>query len=265
VNTSIAALQFKPAFLDVTENVGRLSSSIREIQADFYLLPELCTTGYFFKDRKQAFAHSETSDGPFCSTIQSLAEERKAVIIAGFVERDENVLYNSSIIAIPGKQREIYRKIHLFAEEKTIFAPGNSGFFVSEYKGICFATMICYDWRFPESVRTLALKGAQIVFHPSNLVAQPSMWGPVMRTRSLENKVYTVTANRTGSDYRGEEVLTFHGCSQITNVNGDVLAQADEEFEGWITAVIDPDKSLKKSFSKWNDIFSDRRPETYEL
>ena len=54
-------------------------------------------------------------------------------------------------------------------------------------------------------------------------------------------------------------------CSKITGTNGSILAQADETFEGWITAEIEPEKALKKSFSKWNDIFTDRRPETYEL
>jgi predicted amidohydrolase len=261
----IAAYQFTPGFLLPEENIGRIVSAIRTTDADYYVIPELSTTGYFFTDRDEAMAFAEPRNGGFCSAIRDLAVDRQAVIIAGFAERDGDVLYNSATIALPDGNAHIYRKIHLFAEEKSIFEPGDAGFFVLRHRGVCFGTMICYDWRFPESVRTLSLKGAQIIFHPSNLVALPSMWGPVMQTRSLENKVFTVTANRTGTETRGEDSLVFHGCSQITNVNGAILSQTDESTEGWITADIDPDKALNKRFSKWNDIFADRRPETYEL
>lgn len=260
-----AALQFTPAFMDVANNTAFIAEAVRSIEADYYIIPELSTTGYFFRDRDEAMEHAQPADGAFCQTIGALAEERQAVVIAGFDERDGDTLYNSAIIALPGGERRIYRKIHLFAEEKTIFTPGDTGFFVMEHHGVAFGTMICYDWRFPESVRTLALKGAQVVFHPSNLVAPPSMWGPVMQTRSLENKIFTVTANRTGTETRGEDALVFHGCSQITAQNGSILAQADEQFSGWVTADMEPEKALNKSFSKWNDIFTDRRPETYEL
>ncbi len=265
MNITVAAYQFTPDFLQPDRNLERIAAAIRSEDADFHVIPELSATGYFFANRDEALAYSETRNGRFCTTMRGLAAERQSVVIAGFAEREGDLLYNSAVIALPDGNAHIYRKIHLFAEEKIIFEPGNTGFFVLEYHGIQFGTMICYDWRFPESVRSLALKGAQIVFHPSNLVALPGMWGPVMQTRSLENKIFTVTANRTGTEYRGGDSLVFHGCSQITNVNGTVISRSDETTEGWITAVIDPEKALNKSFSKWNDIFADRRPETYEL
>lgn len=238
---------------------------LRNCDADLLIVPELCTTGYFFHDTEQAASVAETEDGPFCTLIRSLSKELDAAIVAGFVERDGDRLFNSCITVLPDGMWDIYRKIHLFAEEKIHFSEGDRPFPVYCYNGVCFGVMICYDWRFPESVRTLALKGAQIVAHPSNLVAPPSMWGPVMQTRSVENKIFTITANRTGTETRGEESLTFHGKSQITAPNGSILASTDETTEGRIIAEIDPEKSLKKSFSKWNDIFSDRRPDMYEL
>jgi predicted amidohydrolase len=84
-----------------------------------------------------------------------------------------------------------------------------------------------------------------------------------MRTRSFENKVYTVTANRNGEERRGEERLTFHGCSQIIAPNGTTLEEVDEQFEGWLRAEIDPSRADEKAFSQWNDIITDRRPDMY--
>ena len=95
--------------------------------------------------------------------------------------------------------------------------------------------------------------------------AAPSLWQPVMRTRSVENRVATVTANRTGTETRGDEALTFHGHSQIVAHNGNVLAETDEHFQGWIRAEVDPAASDRKAFSPWNDIFADRRPDQYAL
>jgi predicted amidohydrolase len=262
----IAALQFCPAFLDVDANLRTLESHLEAVDADLVVLPELCTTGYFFHDAEQLQSVAEEDDGRSLQFFRRQAADRNMVIVAGYAERDGAAIYNSAATVFPDGRVERYRKVHLFGEEKRHFAPGNLGFPVLRWGDrLRLGVMICYDWRFPEAARTLALKGAQVIAHPSNLVAAPRHWVPVMRARAFENKVFAVTANRNGEERRDDERLVFHGCSQIVAPNGTILEEVDEPYEGWLTADIDPTKADDKSFSPWNDIMADRRPDSYEL
>lgn len=233
---------------------------------DLLVIPELAHTGYFFTDRDELLELAENPEnGVFCEWLRELAAGRGGVVVAGFAERDTNDrLYNSAFVALPDGNWRVYRKTHLFYKEKLIFEPGDSGFFVVEWEGCRIGTMICYDWRFPEAARTLALRGADVIAHPSNLVAAASLWGPAMSTRSLENKVITVTANRWGLDVLGDEKLGFSGESRVIGMNGAVLAVAGPEDDCIVTAEADPAATRNKAFSDFNNIFTDRRPECYE-
>jgi predicted amidohydrolase len=260
----ISALQFCPVFMDKEENLRLLSGWLESSAADIAVLPELCTTGYFFHGPEALEEQAEPADGHSVRFFVDAARAHNMIVVAGFAERDGNAIYNSAVTAFPDGQMRMYRKVHLFAEEKTMFTPGDGGFEVYTWGDrLRLGVMICYDWRFPEAARTLTLRGAQVIAHPSNLVAAPRLWKPVMRTRSFENKVYTVTANRNGEERRGEERLTFHGCSQIIAPNGTTLEEVDEQFEGWLRAEIDPSRADEKAFSQWNDIITDRRPDMY--
>ena len=143
-------------------------------------------------------------------------------------------------------------------------APGDSGFLVRRWGDVAIGTMICYDWRFPEATRTLALRGAEVIAHPSNLVAAAALWRPVMRTRAIENKTIIVTANRFGEEILDGEPLSFTGESQIVSFNGAVLASASADEPALLRATVDPEGTRRKSFNAYNDIFADRRPELYE-
>jgi predicted amidohydrolase len=121
--------------------------------------------------------------------------------------------------------------------------------------------MICYDWRFPESTRALALKGANLVVCPSNLVT--GVWQNVMSARALENKVYMAVANKFGIEQDKEEILEFNGESAIYSYDGSYMAKASADKEEVITTTIYPEETLDKSFNEYNDIFKDRRPEMY--
>ena len=261
----VAAFQFAPDFMDTTRNVARIENALSTLDAAIGVFPELCSTGYWFRSREELLSLAETADGSFVTMLRDQALARKTILVAGFAERDGNAVYNTAVTVLPDGARHVYRKTHLFAEEKTIFAPGDTGFPVVRHEGLSLGVMICYDWRFPEAARTLALRGADVILHPSALVALPRLWKPVMRTRAFENRVATVTANRTGTEWHGEASLTFHGSSQIVDVNGDVLAETGTDEEGWIAAEIDPTRARRKAFSEWNDIFLDRRPDMYDL
>jgi predicted amidohydrolase len=121
--------------------------------------------------------------------------------------------------------------------------------------------MICYDWRFPEAARTLALQGADLIACPANLVTTLS--GKVFPARAIENKVYVAVANRIGEECLGEETLLFRGESAIYDYVGERMAQASFGNEEILYAEIDPQSTRKKSFNSVNDIFKDRRPDMY--
>ena len=127
-----------------------------------------------------------------------------------------------------------------------------------EFKNAKFGVMICFDWAFPEIARVLTLKGSQVILHPSNLVLPYCQ--SAMVTRSLENSVFTATANRSGTE-RGVE---FSGNSQITNTTGTRLTNLSGNKVGIAFADIDPLQADDKMITKRNHILTDRRPELYK-
>ena len=123
--------------------------------------------------------------------------------------------------------------------------------------------MICFDWIFPETCRSLGLKGAQIIAHPANLVLP---WAQqAMITRCIENRVFAVTANRTGREQRGDDDFTFTGQSRITGCKGEVLASAAENETCVRVVEIDPALSMDKMVNPFNDLFKDRRGQFYSI
>jgi predicted amidohydrolase len=262
----VAALQFAPDRARPDGNVERMRVLSGDIEADLLVIPELASTGYFFTSAEELRELAESPEsGGFCGWVRELASARSMVVVAGFAEAaPSGALFNSAITALPDGSYRIYRKTHLFYKEHLVFAPGDTGFQVVEWEGVRIGTMICYDWRFPEATRTLALRGADVIAHPSDLVAAKHLWGPTMRTRALENKVHIVTANRCGTEEHGGEALRFSGESQITAMNGRVVAEAGPDDDIVIVAEVDPFATRNKSFNEYNDILRDRRPEMYD-
>jgi predicted amidohydrolase len=122
--------------------------------------------------------------------------------------------------------------------------------------------MVCFDWFFPESMRSLALMGAEIVAHPANLILP--YCPQAMPVRCLENRVFAITANRTGQETRKEgKPLTFIGQSQITSHEGEIIIRASENEDVLSIVDIDPDLARNKTMTSLNNIFDDRRPEMY--
>ncbi|MBL0332583.1 MAG: hypothetical protein IPP65_07090 [Chlorobi bacterium] len=231
------------------------------------VLPELASTGYFYINKEELYTISENPENSdYCLMIRSLSEKKGNVIITGFSEKTNfGLLYNSALIAMPDGSYKVYRKSHLFYKEKIIFTQGDTGFFVIEWDSVKIGTMICYDWRFPEAARTLALKGAGIIAHPSNLVASKALWSPVMQSRSIENKLFTITSNRSGIETNLNESLEFSGESQITNQFGEIIESCSNTFEGVIETNIEPKLSQDKSINFYNNLLSDRRNDLYEI
>jgi Predicted amidohydrolase len=121
-----------------------------------------------------------------------------------------------------------YRKIHLFDTEKNCFEKGDLPLKVFNIGSARVGVMICFDWRFPETARTLALSGADLIAHPSNLVLPHCPQSII--TRCLENRIFIVTANRVGTEKRTpNNSLNFIGQSQVVDPDGNILCRASKK------------------------------------
>ena len=259
----VGSLQFAPELFHEKHNLDKISKMLQNCNADLVVLPELCTSGYLFKSNIEMEPLSSTADGRIPEFFKSLAQRENTAIIAGFLEIEDDLFFNSQIFVDPSGHKAVYRKTHLFSNEKDVFEPGNSGFQVVKYLNSFLGLMVCFDWIFPESARTLSLRGAEILCHSANLVLP--FCQKAMITRSIENHVFTITSNRVGTETNGSQKLTFTGMSQITDPIGNILAQADDTEEVLIKAEIDPDIARNKSITEKNDLFEDRRKEFYDL
>ncbi len=261
----LTVVQFQPKLLDVQGNVARLLSILENVDSDLVVLPELVSSGYVFGSRAEVFGVAESvGEGHTYQSFAELARKRNTSIVYGFPERSGEVVYNSSVLINPDGSYYVYRKIHLFDREKLFFEPGDGIFEVHRAKhDVKIGMMICFDWQFPEAARSLALAGAQIICHPANLVLP---WcQEAMKLRSLENRVFSITANRIGREVNGDASASFTGCSQILSPMGEVLLRLGNNEEAAVTIEINADRALNKQITGRNDAFADRRPECYRL
>jgi predicted amidohydrolase len=263
-NLKIAAVQTHPVFGRVEENLAA-ALDLLPPDCDLAVLPELFSTGYQFASRDEAWdlaedLVSDPAPGTVCAGLTEAAAVNGITIVAGLAEKAGDRLFNSSVLIRPDGTRGLYRKVHLFLDEKSIFTPGDLGFPVFEACGTTVGMMVCFDWIFPESARSLALGGAEVLCHPSNLVLP---WcQAAMVTRCQENMVAAVTANRVGTENRTGSELTFRGRSQVLSRMGERLAGLDEKETGVAMAEVEIITG-DKLFTPRNDLWTDRRPEAY--
>lgn len=260
-------LQFPPTYLDPSANRATIERLISDIDVDLLVLPELFTSGYFFKSKSDLERVAEPiPEGPTTQALQRWASELEAVLVAGLAEKEGEAVYNSAVLVRPDGSTETYRKVHLFYEETELFDPGDLGFPVFDVttgNGTSYnlGMMVCFDWYFPEAARSLALGRADIIAHPSNLVLPHCP--DSMPIRARENHVYTVTANRYGTEEKADETLTFIGMSEICGPDGTILRRASEAKTEIGIETIDPHDARNRKINRFNDTLGDRRPDTY--
>jgi len=252
----------KPVFGEKQRNIEKFSSLLSKVNyGNIIVLPELFNTGYNFISKEEAHSFGEDENGETINILKTLSKSKGIAISAGILERDSKDLYNTVFFIVDGDILGKYRKMHLYFKEKEIFESGNLGFPVISFAGVNIGMLICFDWIFPESVRTLALKGAQIILHSANLVLPYCQ--DAMRIRAIENRVFIATANRTGEENRGNLPFKFTGKSQIVSPEGEMLVKMGEEEENILWAEINPDDANNKNINPYNNIFQDRRKEYY--
>ncbi|MHA1915197.1 MAG: nitrilase-related carbon-nitrogen hydrolase [Promethearchaeota archaeon] len=259
----VGYIQTSPIFGEKEKNFEQVTSLVSDIKADLLVLPELFATGYTFTSKKEAESFAEGLEGPTAHFLIELAKKTKATLVGGFVEKEKDEIFNSAMIISRSEVVGVYRKLHLYNKEKLWFSFGNKPLEVYKIKGVNIGIMICFDWIFPETARSLALMGADIIAHPSNLVMP--FCQKAMTIRCLENSVYAITANRIGDEKRGEDHFHFTGRSQITSCDSDILSSGPIDKTYVDVIDIDIDQARDKYLNKNNNIFEDRRTQLYYL
>jgi predicted amidohydrolase len=255
-------LQFDPVFGDVEGNLKTVLQALRQAEADLLVLPELPFTGYSFRDREELGSYAEDPrDSAVTEALVSVCGEKDIHLVAGFAERAGEKLYNSSLLLGPDGIISVYRKIHLFMNEPEYFDPGNAAPEVIDVSGVRVGMMICFDWAYPEVMRVLALKGADLVCHPSDLVLPYCQ--QAMLVRCMENSVYSITANRYGTEDRGDISVTFSGGSIIVGPRGEELHRGPKDLDELHVETIDPALARDKWMTHGNNLLADRRPDLY--
>jgi N-carbamoylputrescine amidase len=252
----VAVAQLECAPLDVAENIARTTAAIRSASAggaDLVVLPELVATGYVLdRDALLDRAESTTDFGPALSAWSAAARELGITVVGGFAEQADGLLYNSVAVLGPdGLHAGTYRKLHLFGSERGVFAPGNLGLPVIEVAGISLGLVVCYDLRFPEAVRILALRDVDLVAVPTAWVADfDAVTSPTASIGQVDgalvqgnlNSVFLACADQVGAT----GTSTFLGRSVVVDPYGrPVAGPLDAQAEGVVVVEIDTDDALR--------------------
>jgi omega-amidase len=259
----IAAAQIACSLGDVGANVRNIrdfSARAREGGADLVVFPEVADTGYAMPVI-QACATPWTEGA--VPELQKIAKEFSISIISGVAERDGDSIYNSQVfIGANGEVVGSYRKTHLFTGvpigEDECFVPGNE-LKSFPFGGFRLGLTICYDLRFPEVYRTLAIEEAANVFILSSAWPFPRLehFRVLAAARAIENQSYMVVSNRVGTD----EGVTCCGASAIIDPYGVILASASTDREELLLAEIS--EEVINSVRNRMAVFAQRRPDIY--
>ena len=274
---TVAATQMACSW-DREATLAKAEKLVREAAAkgaNIILLQELFETPYFCQRHDFEYMELATTleENPAVKRFQEVAKELDVVIPVSFFERAGNAAFNSiAIIDADGTVLGKYRKTHIpdgmpYAE-KFFFTPGDTGFKVWKTKYGTIGVGICWDQWFPEAARCMALLGAEILFYPTAIGSEPVLqtdskphWQRCMQGHAAANIMPVIASNRIGHEVQKDSGMTFYGSSFIADETGGLVAEADRETEGVITAEFDLDAIAQKR-REWG-VFRDRRPEMY--
>jgi predicted amidohydrolase len=260
---NVGLFQFAPIRGRPDANAALLAAALRSEPVDLLVAPELATTGYLYLDREELATVAEpVPGGPTCTLLAAVCRQTERAIVFGIAERSGDKIYNSAVLLSPGGEAVVYRKAHLFDTETLVFDRAGLSPSMADVAGARVGIMICFDWRFPEVARLLALRGAEVLVHPSNLVHPHCQ--DAMITRALENRVFAVTANRFGAETVEGVTVRFSGRSQVVSPGGERLASMGAEEEGVRVVAIDPALARDKHVTSRNDVIADRRVDLWQ-
>jgi N-carbamoylputrescine amidase len=277
---TLAATQMACSW-DLDDNIQKAEEQVKaaaEDGAQIILLQELFQTPYFCIEKDygfQRYAKPMESDRAV-QHFAALARKLGVVLPISYYEAAGNTFFNSlAMIDADGKVLGNYRKTHIphaiGYEEKYYFTPGNTGFKVFDTRFAKVGCGICWDQWFPETARSLAILGAEVMLFPTAIGTEPGYpeidssghWQRTMQGHAAANMVPVVASNRVGLEKGPNLEMTFYGSSFIADHTGAMLTEANKVDETYLTARIDLDatRAYRQSWGTWRD----RRPETYGL
>jgi len=265
-----AAVQMEPILLDPEANLEKIISLIHQVSkrgTQIAVFPECAVTGYALS-AEEAATIAEPIPGPHTDILSVACREAGLVaVVVGTIEKDEHDrLFNTAALVGPDCLIARYRKTHLpYLGVDRYLAAGDTLPGPFETSAGRLGMLICYDLRFPEPIRVLALAGAQVILLPTAWPRAATLYPEfIAQSRASENGLYLIAANRVGEE-RGTHYL---GRSVIVGPDGEMLAEAHAEGEEILYVEIDPAQSDRKQriFVPGEyelDLFNDRRPELY--
>ena len=265
----LAIVQMDPKICDRARNRAAILAGIEQAAkagAKLVVFPECAVSGYVFESAADAMPAAETVPGESTEAVADACRRHGLYAIVGLIEREGDALYNSAFVAGPDGLVANYRKCHLPVLGIDRYVGRGEDLPVIDLPFARIGILICYDVRFPEAARSLALRGADVIVVPTNwpegAESAPEF---LTRARAWENRVYIAACNRVGEE-RGTR---FIGRSQIVAPDGSFLAQADGTSETMLTAEVDPafarqKKLVIKPGEFELDPIGGRRPELYQ-
>jgi predicted amidohydrolase len=252
-----ATVQFNITMGGVDQNLKKALAAIRRVRqkdARLAVLPEMWSTGY---DYKRLAVLAEESPRVIAALCQITAE-LEMVVVGSLPEKVDGRIYNTAWVIDRGQVAGSYRKLHLFSTmgEDRFLGAGDRTLVVPTSVGR-LGVAICYDLRFPELFRKLALEGAEILCLPAEWPKpRQEHWRTLLRARAIENQFFVAAANCCGLQGK----LDFFGMSLLISPRGEILAEGGES-ESECNALFDFEEMATYRFQI--PCFRDRRPEVY--
>jgi N-carbamoylputrescine amidase len=277
-NTTLAATQMACSW-DADANIATAERLVRQAAdqgAQVILLQELFQTPYFCQEQRADYlrlARPIATDRAV-QHFATIAKALNVVLPISYFESAGEAAYNSlAILDADGALLWNYRKSHIPQnpgyEEKFYFSPGDTGFRAIQTRHARIGCGICWDQWFPETARSLALQGAEVLMFPTAIGSEPldpavdSMphWQRTMQGHAAANMVPLIASNRVGHELIGNSAITFYGSSFIADATGAKVTEANRTDECVLTATFDLD--AVQDFRRSWGTFRDRRPALY--
>lgn len=252
-----ASIQFNISLGYIDANLDTATAALRRVaQRDCQLavLPEMWSCGYDY--RNMAKLAEETPR--VLRRLQEECRDLNIVTVGSLPELDGDTIYNTAYIVDKGEIVGSYRKLHLFStmHEDRFLGSGDNSLVVDTSVGK-LGIAICYDLRFPELFRKLALEGAEIVCLPAEWPKpRQEHWKTLLRARAIENQLFVIASNCCGVQGK----LDFFGLSQLISPLGNVLEIAEEENTELVAKF---DFAEMADYRQKIDILRDRRADVY--
>jgi|TARA_R100000005_G_scaffold1757_1_gene1011 N-carbamoylputrescine amidase len=275
---TVAATQMACSW-DRAANIANAERLVREAHragAQIILLQELFETPYFCQkpDEDHILLATPMAENPAIRHFQAVAQELQVVLPISYFELAGRARFNSvAIIDADGSLLGNYRKSHIpdgpGYHEKFYFNPGDTGFKVWNTRYARVGVGICWDQWFPESARSMALLGAELLFYPTAIGSEPhdpnihsrDHWQRVQQGHAGANLMPLIASNRIGREVQDDSDITFYGGSFIADHTGELVQHADGAHESVLVETFDLD-AIEKMRTAWG-VFRDRRPRLY--